>query len=567
MSKKYIVVGGVAGGASAAARLRRIDENAEIIIYDKGHNISFSNCCLPNYFSSEVSSIENLILYNPEEFYQTFNLPAKTRHEVIKIMADEHKVLVKNLETSEEFEDSYDYLVLSPGAKAIRPKSIEGVDGENVFTIKNVYDVRLLDSYIKENDVKNIVVVGGGFIGVEMAENLKTSGFNVSLVEAQDQIMAPFDYDMVQMLHKEMHDNGINLVLKEAVKTITKDKVILESGKEIKAQAVVIAIGVRPDIEFAKNSGVEIGETGGILVDQNFRTNLKDVYAVGDAIETYNSQTNKKTLLALAGPAQRQARNAANHIAGLEVTNKGVIGSSCIRVFNLSCASTGLNEKECKKNNIEYATTIVIPMDKVKLMPNPHPLHFKLIYRKADGKILGAQAISKGDAVKKVDIIASMITMGADLNDLKELELCYAPAYSTAKDVVNMAAIVSLNVQKGVYKQIELAKVRELVEKGEYILDVRGKAMYEKSHIKGAHNIPLSEIRKRYEEIPKDRTIYLHCRTSWDSYYALQALKGHGFDKDKLVNISGSFLQLSYYEYFNDVTTRRESILTGYNFD
>ncbi len=565
MSKRYIVVGGVAGGASAAARIRRIDENADVQIYEKGPNISFSNCCLPNYFSSEVDSIENLVLYEPDSFYQSYNLPAKTNHEVVKIIADQHKVLVKNLLTGEVFEDSYDALILSPGAKAIVPKSIKGVDSEHVFVVKNVADVRKIDAYFHTHDVKEVVVVGGGFIGVEMAENLLHGGKKVSLVEAMDQIMAPFDYDMVQMLHKEMHDNGVNLVLKDAVAEIQTNKVVLASGKEIPAQAVVMAIGVTPDVQFAVEAGIKLGETGAILVDHNFRTNLKDVYAVGDAVETFNSITKKKTRLPLAGPAQRQARMAADHIFGKNVENKGVIGSSCIRVFGLNAASTGLNEKDCIANGIDYRVALVIPMDKVKLMPNPNPMHFKLIYEYPTGKILGAQGISKGNPVGRVNVIATMITMGGDLNDLKELELCYAPAYGTAKDVVNYAALAGLNHLNGVYDQVPVTKVRELVENGEFILDVRGKAGYEKGHVKGAVNIPLDEIRQRYNELPKDRTIYVHCRTSWDSYYALQALKGYGFDN--VVNVQGSFLQLSYYEYFNDITTGREPIVTAYNFN
>lgn len=565
MSKRYIIVGGVAGGASSAARIRRLDEKADILIYEKGPNISFSNCCLPNYFSNEVSEIDNLILYNPEEFRASFNLSAKVNHEVLAINADKHEVTVKNLETGEEFQDKYDYLILSPGARAVRPSSIKNVNAPNVFTLKNVYDVRKMDSFFTANNVKDIVVVGGGFIGVETAENLRLSGKNVTLVEAKNQIMSNFDYDMVQMLHKALYDNGIKLILNDSVSEIFSDKVVLKSAKEVACSAVVLAIGVEPDIEFAVKSGVKTGKTGGIAVDHNFRTNLKDVYAVGDAIETFNSITREKTRLPLAGPAQRQARSAADHIFGKNVTNKGVIASSCIRVFSFNAASTGLNEKECTRLGIEYECALVIPMDRVKLMPRPCPMHFKLIYEIPTGRILGAQAISRGDAVKRVNVIAAMITMNGTLEDLKELELCYAPSYGTAKDAVNYAALTALNVLNGVYKQVPLTKCRELVERGEYLLDVRGRAMYEKSHIKGAVNIPMNEIRQRYNEIPKDRTVYVHCRTSWDSYYVVRALQGLGYTD--VVNIQGSFLQLSYYEYFNDMTNKREPIVSGYNFD
>lgn len=564
MSKRYIVVGGVAGGASAAARIRRIDENADIQIYDKGPNISFSNCCLPNFLSREVPTSENLIIYDPESFHATFNLSALVNHEVVQILADDHKVVVKNLETGETFEDKYDYLILSPGAEAIRPKSIKNVDAQNVFTIKNVADIKRLDDFLNIHDIKDVVVVGGGFIGMEAAENLRIAGKNITLIDSSDQVMQPFDYDMAQMLHKELHDNGVNLILNDSLTEVYDNKVVLASGKEVFAKAVILAIGVTPDIKLAVDAGAKVGVSGGLLVDHNFKTNLPDVYAVGDAIETFNSITKEKVRLPLAGPAQRQARSAVDGIFGKPVSNKGVIGSSCIRVFELNAACTGLNEKQCQAKGIDYRTSFVIPNDRVGLMPGATPFHFKLVYEYPTGKILGCQAISKGHAVSRANVIATMITMGGTLEDLKELELCYAPSYGTAKDVVNFAALAGLNYLNGVYDQVPVTKVRELVENGEFILDVRGKGAFEQSHVKGALNIPIEEIRQRYNEIPRDRTVYIHCRTSWNSYYVIQALKGYGFNN--IVNIQGSFLQLSYYEYYNDVTTGREPIVTGYNF-
>ncbi|NMD38345.1 MAG: FAD-dependent oxidoreductase [Christensenellaceae bacterium] len=565
MAKKFIIVGGVAGGASAAARIRRLDEKADIIIYDKGPDISFSNCSLPNYFSGEIKDIEDLVFFTPDTFKKVYNLPAKVNHEVITIKADEHKVVVKNLLTGEEFEDNYDYLILSPGAKAVLPRSIKGIDGENVFIIKNVENVRNLDAFLTNKGVEDVVVVGGGFIGVEVAECLKHSGKNVSLVEGMDQVLAPFDFDFAQIMHKEILSNGINLIVGDSVTEIFADKVVLKSGKEIKAQAVIMSVGVRPDVEPFVQSGIELGETGAIKVDHNYQTNLPDVYAIGDAIEVHNAITNKKQILALAGPALKQARNVADGIFGRTFQNKGVIGSSCIRVFGLNGASTGLNEREAQRHGIDYRTAVITPFDRVKLIPGATPIHFKLVFQYPSGKILGAQAISKGDATKRIDVIATMITMGGTLYDLKDLELCYAPPFSTARDVVNYAALVGLNVLNEEYKQVPVSEVRNLVEKGEFILDVRGKKIHEKGHIKGATNIPLSQIRSRFNEIPRDRTVYIHCRTSWDSYYALRALQGLGFDN--IVNIQGSFLGLSYYEYFTDVSTGRESILTDYNFN
>ncbi len=565
MAKRFIVVGGVAGGASVAARIRRIDENANVQIYDKGYDISFSNCCLPNYFSGEVSEIDDLIFYNPDTFKQTYNLDAKTRCEVVKIIADEHKVIVKDLEKGLEFEDTYDYLILSPGAKAIKPKNIEGIDSEHVFVLKNVSDVRKLDAHLSTNAVKEVVVVGGGFIGVETAECLTRSGKKVTLVEASNQILAPFDYDMVQMLHKELYDNGVHLILEEAVTRIEESKVVLSNGKDIKAQAVILAIGVTPDVQFAVDSGIKLGETGAIIVDHNYKTNLPDVYAVGDAIEVTHRLTGKKTKLPLAGPAQKQARNVADGLFGKRFNNRGVIGSSCIRVFDLNAASTGLNEKDCKQHGIDCRVALVIPNDRVGLMPKASPMHLKVVYEYPTGKVLGAQGISKGNPVKNVNVIAAVISMGGYLEDLKDLELCYAPAFSTAKDAVNFAGIVALNYLQGDYEQVPMTCVRELVKQKAVIIDVRGKKAFDDAHIKGAINIPLDELRTRVNEIPRDCPVYIHCRTSWNSYYAIRALKGYGFNN--IINIQGSFLGLSYFEYFNDMTTGRESILTNYNFN
>ncbi len=564
MSKKYVVLGGVAGGGSTAARIRRLDENAKIAVYDKGPDIAFSNCCLPNYLSREVPEADDLVLFTPEAMKCMFNLDMNVNHEVTEILPDEHKVKVKNLISGEEFEDSYDYLILSPGAKAIKPRSIKGIEGENVFTVKNVYDIKKLDSYLIDKNVTDIAVVGGGFIGIEVAECLKHSGKNVSLIEAAPQVMMPFDADMADILHKEIIDNGIDLQVGESVVEIAPDKVVFASGKEVKAQAVVMSVGVRPDIDVALKAGVEVGETGAILVDHNYRTNLPDVYAVGDAIEVFHAITKKKTVLGLAGPAQWQARRAVDHMFGRNVRNKGVIGSSCIRVFGVNGARTGLSERECQTAGIDYMTSRVTPMDMVGIMPEAAPIHFKLIFENPTGKILGAQCVGSGNVTKRVDVVATMITMGGTLEDLQDVELCYAPPFSTAKDAVNFAAMVGLNLLNGEYKQVPMSKLRELVEEGAFIVDVRGKAAYECSHVKGAINIPLAELRQRYNEIPKDKPVYVHCRTSWHSYYAVRALQGLGFTN--VYNIQGSFLPFSYSEYFGDRQTDRESILTGYNF-
>jgi len=565
MAKKVVIVGGVAGGASAAARVRRLDESAEVIMFERGPNVSFSNCCLPFFLSKMVPASENLVLMTPEQFKKQYNIIAKTSHEVIKVNAAAKTVTVKDLALGKEFDESYDVLVLSPGASPIVPASVKGADKPHVFIVRNVVDIKKIDDYVKAKDIENIAVIGAGFIGMEVAENFKLAGKNVSLVEKLNQVMAPFDYDMAQILHKELHDKGINLVLEDGIKEIGDGFIVLESGKKLDAGAVIMALGVRPETELAKSAGVTLGETGAILVDHNYKTNVPDVYAVGDAIEVTHFITNKKTRLTLAGPAQRQARAAADDMYRIPHRNTGVIGSSVIHCFDYNAACTGLNEKDCKKYGIQYDYVYVIPGDKVGLMPGSNPLFFKLIFEKPSGKIIGAQAIGKGNVDKRVDVIASFIMLGGTLEDLKELELCYSPMFGTAKDIVNHAALVGMNILNGVFKQVPVTMVRELVEKNACIIDVREPNEFAMGHIVNAINIPLSQFRERMNEIPKNKPVYLHCRSSQRSYNAICAMQGCGYKN--AYNIMGSFLGLSAYEYFNDVKTGREPIVTKYNFN
>lgn len=564
MMKRVLVVGGVAGGASAAARVRRLDESASITIFERGPHVSFSNCALPYYLSGVVASSERLLMMNPEKFKSNYNIDVRVESEVVSIDRAAKTVTVENKADGTTYTEGYDVLVLSPGASPIVPRSITGTDGEQVFTVRNVVDITAIKSYIDTHGVENVAVVGGGFIGLEVAENLVHAGKHVTLVEAADQIMAPFDYDMVQMLHKELCDNGVELIVSDGLKTIEPDKITLSSGRTVPAGAVVLAIGVAPEIKLAKEAGLEIGTTGGIRVNQHYQTSDPSIYAVGDAIEVFHSLTHTPTRLALAGPAQRQARAAAEHICGLASSNKGVIGSSVVRVFNLNAACTGLSEKAARAAGIPCDFAYVIPGDKPGMMPGSAPMHFKLVYEVPTGRILGAQAIGKGDVVARVNTVAAMITMGADLEDLKELELCYSPLFGTAKDVVNFAAMVGLNTLYGMVKQVPVTAVRDLVEQKATIVDVREVPEYEAGHIVGAVNVPLSQLRQRMEEIPKDRPVYLHCRTSQRSYNAARALLGAGWTD--VYNISGSFLGLSLYEWYNDQTTGREKIVTEYNF-
>lgn len=564
MGKRVLIVGGVAGGASAAARIRRLDADASITIFERGEHVSFSNCSLPYYLSRTVEDKDYLVLMTPEGFKNSYDIEVRVNSEVCGIDRTLRKIRIKDSVSGREYEESYDELVLSPGSYPIRPKSIEGVSLPHVFTVRNVNDIAKLDQYAAREEVRSVVIIGGGFIGLEVAENLKASGKNVAVAEAASQIMAPFDYDMSQILQKELYDQGVELAVGDGVKAITEDKVILSSGRELPCDAVVLSIGVLPETELAKQAGLEIGETGGIKVTPDYRTSDPHIYAVGDAIEVYQRLTHKPTRLALAGPALRQARAAADAMYGMPARNNGVIGSCAVRLFELNAAATGLNERTAKANNIPCDSVYTIAMDKVGLMPGSSPMHFKLVFEVPTGKILGAQAIGRGNVDKRIDVIAALIAMNGTLEDLKELELCYSPVFGTARDVVNLAALVALNVLHGAVKQVHVSEARELVENKACIIDVRGRDEFDMGHLIGAVNIPLGELRQRVSEFPHDRPVYLHCRTSQRSYNAAMALKGRGFDN--IINISGSFLGISYYEYFTDMTTGREKILTEYNF-
>lgn len=564
--RKIAIIGGVAGGASAAARLRRHSEEDKIIMFEKGPHVSFSNCCLPYHLSGVVDSAEKLVLMSPEKFAAQYNIDARVNNEVIDIDRKNKELTIKNTLNGETYKESYDKLILSMGAKPIVPK-FKGIENVNLFTIRNVVDIDKLNKFIKNSEKKNVVVIGGGFIGVETAENLKEAGYNVTLIEAANQILKVFDYDMVQILHKEIYDKGVNLIVEDKVIEFQKDCVVLESGKKIEAQAVVLAIGVAPEVDLARKAGIELGKTGAIKVDQNYLTSDRDIYAVGDAIEVYNALYNDYFKLALAGPAQKQARGVADHINGMRIDNRGYIGSSVIKVFSYNGAATGLTENIIKEKNlsIDYETVEAIPSDGVKLMPSAKSMHFKLIYEVPTGRVLGAQAIGKGNVSKRIDVIATVIKFGGTVDDLKDLELCYAPPFGTAKDVVNFSGYIATNLLSGSYKQLHFSKVRELVENGEYIVDVREKNEYAAGHINGAVNIPLSEIRDRIAELPTDRKIYVQCKSGQRSYNVCLLLQNLGFKE--VYNVTAGFMGICYYEYFNDIRLNRKPIVNKYNFN
>ncbi len=563
---KILIVGGVAGGASAAARLRRLGEQDQIIVFEKGPHVSFSNCSLPYHLSGIVPEAEDLVLMDPDIFYKQYRLDMRTRQEVIAILPAEKKVQIKKLDTGEVYFEAYDKLILSPGASPVVPP-IPGLVDMPHFTLRNVVDVDGIHRFIQAEGHKKVAVIGGGFIGVEVAENLVEGGYPVSLIEGTDQILRPFDEDMVQIFHKELWDRGVDLHLGDMVHHFAPGKVVLASEKEIEADCVILAIGVRPETGLAKEAGLQIGKTGAIAVNGQFQTSDPSIYAIGDAIEIDQRLLHQPGRLTLAGPALKQARAVADHIHGIPSSSTGYIGSSAIKVFSYNGAATGLNEGQLKGMNQvpSYEVVRLILSDRVGLMPEASPLHLKLIFEVPTGKILGAQAIGHGDVTKRIDVLASVLQFGGTVYDLKDLELAYAPPFATAKDVVNYAGYIGANLLQGTFRQVQVSQMRSLVDAGAYIVDVREPYEYEKGHIKGAVNIPLSQLRDRMQEIPKDCPVYVHCRTGQRSYNAVMALQNSGFNN--VFNVTGSFLALSFYEYFKDLQEKREPIVTAYNFN
>lgn len=565
MGKKIIVVGGVAGGASVAARVRRLDEDAEITMFEKGPDVSFSNCALPYHLSGTIENADDIVLMSPEQFKKQYNINAVTNTEVIDVSAENRTVQIKDLVTKSIKTYDYDELFLSPGAVPKMPSDIKGIDNDNVFSVRNVVDIRKIQGYIEENDVQNITVVGAGFIGLEVTENLIKAGKDVTLVGSSKHVLRNMDDDLAQIIHKQLMEHGVRLLLNHKVVEFTDDEVIFDSGENVPTEMVIMAVGVKPEVSLAKKIGVKLGETGAIAVNQNYQTNLPHVYAVGDAIEVVNMLTRKKERLDLAFPAQIEARDAVNHAYGRLVHQHGVIGSQVIGVFGLNAASTGLSEEQCQKNGIEYRVAMVAPKDKVALMPDVHPIFLKLVFSYPTGEILGAQAVGVSQVDKQIDVIATMITMHGYVEDLQNLELCYQPMFSTAKNAVNMAGLVATNILNDEYKQISLTKVRDLVDDGAFIIDAREPDEFAEGHIKGALNIPLSQFRDRLDEIPRNKPVYIHCLTSQRSYNMVRALNNLGYTN--IYNIVGSFSGLSEYEYFRDIHNDREPIVTGYKLD
>lgn len=558
--KKILTVGGVAGGATAAARLRRLDETSQIIMFERGEYISFANCGLPYYIGGVIENREALLVQTVEGMSKRFNLDIRNFSEVVSIDPENKTISVKNLKTNEEYKESYDELILSPGASPTKPP-IPGLDkADNVFTLRNIPDTDRIKAYVDDNRPKEAVVIGGGFIGVEMAENLVERGVKVHLIEMLDQVMAPFDYEMAQILHGHMEDNGVDLILGDGVDSFKNDgnTIVLKSGKQISTDMTILSIGVRPENKLAKDAGLELGPRGHILVDENMMTSKDHIYAVGDAIQTKDLIFQEGASIALASPANRQARIVADRINGIDSKYKGVLGTSVAKVFDMTASSTGNNEKKLKQMGIEnYETVHLHPLSNAGYYPTANPMDLKLIFEVPSGKVLGAQAIGYTGVEKRIDVIATAIAAGMTVRELQDIELAYAPPFSSAKDPVNMAGYAASNILDGLVKKVDVMEIDQLVEDGEYLLDIRTGEEYSLGNINGSVNIPLDELRDRMDEIPKDRIIYVNCQVGLRGYLGCRILNQNGFNT---YNLDGGY---SLYSNYKRVIKKDTSCIQG----
>lgn len=557
---KLLVVGGVAGGASCAARARRLSEDAEIIIFERGSHISFANCGLPYHVGKVIPREKSLIIASPELFKKQFNIDVRTDNNVRYIDHKNKEIEVENLKTGEVYKESYDSLVLSPGAAPLRPK-LDGIDIPGIFTLRTIPDMRAIMDWIETQDVKKAAVVGGGFIGLEMSENLKMRDINVTVIEMQQQVMPLLDPEIAAIIHFHLKAKGISLLLGSPVTGFSQNNdntinVMLESGKTVAVDLVVFAIGVRPEVELAKTAGINIGELGGILVDDQMRTSDESIWAVGDAIEVKNYVTASQSLVQLAGPANRQGRIAADVIMGNNSSHhprfRGAQGTSVCGVLGLTIAATGTTEKTLRQHNSndnleQYEKIYLHPSHHAGYYPGAEIITIKLIFSTKNGRILGAQAVGKAGVEKRIDIIAMAIQQNGTVFDLEEAELCYAPQYGSAKDPVNLAGMIASNLLRG-YSSV--AHWEDLAASNAYILDVREPSEFKRGHVKNAVNIHLGGLRERMSELPRDREIWAYCYEGKRSYVAARILVQHGF---KVQNISGGYLTYMAVKQFKDL--------------
>lgn len=526
---KTIIIGGVAGGASAAARLRRLDETAEIIILERGEFVSFANCGLPYYIGGTITDKENLTLQTPESFYSRFRIDVRVCNEAVKIDPKTKTVTVKDLRSGETYEESYDSLILSPGAEPIKP-NIEGIDRDTVFTLRNIPDTLKIKNYIDTVKPKSVVIIGGGYIGAEMAENLADAGLEVSVVELADHLIASLDFDMAADVHRYIKNKGIRLYLQNGVTAVRDHTVVLQKG-EIPADMVILSVGVRPETALAKACGIRLNARASIIVDSRMKTNLPDIYAVGDAVEVKDFITNHPAFIPLAGPANKQGRIAADNIAGYDSVYTGTQGSAVLKLFDMTVATTGLSEKSAKAAGIDYDKTYTYSASHASYYPGASNMSVKVLWEKETHKLLGAQIVGFDGVDKRMDVLATAIRFGAKVTDLANLELCYAPPFGSAKDPVNMAGFVAENVISGKMKQFFWHDVENLPRDGSVtLLDVRTKTEVAGGMIDGFIHIPLDSLRENLHLISKEKPVYVHCHSGLRSYIACRILTGNGYD-------------------------------------
>jgi len=541
VSKKVLIVGGVAGGATAAARLRRLDEHAKIILFERGDHISFANCGLPYYIGNVIEDREELFLQTPESFRTRYNVDVRTGSEVIRIDRESKTVFVRD-KTENIYRESYDYLILSPGAEPVIPP-VEGVKAEAVFTLRNIEDTFRIKDYINSRKPGSAVVAGAGYIGLEMAENLHALGLKVSVIELSDHVKQPLDPDMAAEVHRHMTRKGVNLFLNRAVTAIRFDggsyDVLMDNGKSLKTDMVILAVGVRPESSLARDAGLELGIRGCIVTDNRMRTSDPFIYAVGDAVETADIVSGKKVYVPLASPANRQARIAADNIAGIASTYDGTLGTSILKVFDMTVAMTGNNERVLKQSGVEYEKSFTYSASNAGYYPGAAFMTIKLLFRKNNGKILGAQITGSKGVDKRIDVLATAIKAGMTVHDLARLELSYAPPYGSAKDPVNTAGYVASNILDGIVKVFHWHDIDFLDPDKVTILDVRTQEEYRRGTLKGAVNIPLDDLRNRLSELDKSKPVYVFCQVGFRGYVAARILSQNGF-RD-VYNLSGGY--------------------------
>jgi len=539
---KVIIVGGVAGGASAATRLRRLDENAEIILLEKGNYISFANCGLPYYIGEVIRDKEKLVVTTPEMMKERFNIDVRVLSEAIKIDPENKTIEIKNHSENKVYMESYDKLILSPGAEPIRPK-LPGIDSKRVFTLRNIPDTYRIKDYVDRMNPKRAVVVGAGFIGLEVAENLHKRGLKVTVVELADHVIGPLDYDMAALVHQHMKTKDVEFYLKDAVEAFEEDdgciNVKLSSGRTLKSDLVIMGIGVRPESGLARDAGLKIGKTGGIFVDEHMQTSNKDIFAVGDAVEIKDFISGNEALIPLAGPANKQGRIAANNICGIKDKFDGTQGTSIVKIFDITVAVTGNNERILKRNGIDYEKSFTHSASHAGYYPGAIPMSIKLLFGKNDGKLYGAQIVGYEGVDKRMDVLSTAMRAGMTAFDLETLELSYAPPYSSAKDPVNIAGFVASNIVKKDMDIFHWDEVGNIDTEKTMLIDVRTQIEFKLGTIKGAVNIPIDELRGRLGEIDSKKDIYILCQVGQKGYTASRILRQKGYENVK--NLSGGY--------------------------